>query len=235
MSVASQSRPDYPDVEFVGPVEVYPNVTIGAGSVIYGPAILGLPPRGSAGGEMALVIGPGAVIRAFTVIYAGTTIGARFQTGHHAVIREDNVIGDNCSVGTSAALESGNRIGRRVRIHTHAGMENATLGNGVFIGPGARLLDDPHVYCPRRSECVGGVTVHDGAIIGADATVLAGVTVGQRAIVGAGAVVTRDVPAEVVVMGNPARVIKRVDELRCRMGFYERPYLWPTPGVDTED
>jgi acetyltransferase-like isoleucine patch superfamily enzyme len=225
----------FPGVEFVGQVEVHPNVVIGSGSVVYGPTILGQPARGKAAGEQALTIGRGAVIRAFTVIYAGTTIGDRFQTGHHTVIREDNQIGNNCSVGTLAALESGNRVGNRVRIHSHADMENARLGNGVFVGPGARLLDDPHVYCPRTAECVGGVVANDGAIIGANATVLAGVTVGKRAVVGAGSVVTRDVPDEVVVAGNPAKVIKRVDELECRMGFYERPYLWPTPGVDTEE
>ncbi len=219
----------YPGVEFVGPVTIYPNVTIGEGSVIYGPCILGQPPRGAASGELPLVIGQQSVIRAFTVIYAGTTIGARFQTGHNTTIREDNVIGDDCSAGTSAALECGNRIGNRVRIHTHAGMEYATIADGVFVGPGARCLDDPHVYCPRTRECVGGVKIQANAIVGADATVLAGVTVGERAIVAAAAVVTCDVPPEVVVVGNPARVIKRIDELVCWKGFYERPYLWDKP------
>lgn len=222
----SHESEEHPGVEFIGPVTIYPNVTIGEGSVVYGPCILGHPPRGKAPGELPLVIGSYAIIRAFTTIYAGTTIGDRCQTGHSTVIREDNIFGDDCSVGTCAVLECGNRIGNHVRIHTHAGMECATLADEVLIGPGARLLDDPHAPCPRSRECVGGVKVKYAAVIGADATVLPGLTVEERAVVGAASVVIRDVPAEVVVAGNPARVVKRVDELVCWPGFYERPYVW---------
>jgi acetyltransferase-like isoleucine patch superfamily enzyme len=229
----SRQSKEHPGIEFVGSVTVYPNVAIGEGSVVYGPCVLGQPPRGKAPGELPLVIGANAVIRAFTVIYAGTTIGDRFQTGHSTVIREDNAIGDDCSVGTFAGLECGNRVGSRVRIHTHVGMEYATVADDVFIGPGARLLDDPHAPCPRSRECVGGVKVKRGAVIGADATVLAGLTVEERAIVGARSVVTRDVPAAAVVVGNPARVLKRVDELECWTGFFERPYVWSERDTDS--
>lgn len=234
MDIGHRSE-EYPAVEFVelaGPVAVFPNVTIGRGSTVYGPCVLGHPPRGNAPGELPLQIGVDSVIRAFTVIYAGTAIGDRFQTGHNTVIREDNIIGDDCSVGTGAALECGNRIGNRVRIHTHVGMEYATLADDVFMGPGARLLDDPHAPCPRSRECVGGPKIQSAAVIGADATVLPGVTVGRRAVVASGALVTRDVGDEVVVVGNPARVLKRVDELVCWAGFYERPYVWSEPDAD---
>lgn len=225
---AWDAGPNYPGVEFLGPVTVYPNVHIGAGSVIYGPCVLGHPPRGRAPGELPLVIGRAATIRAFTTIYAGVTIGDRFQTGNSAVILTDNVFGDDCSLGTCAVLDCGNRIGSRTKVHTHAGMECATLDDDVFIGPGARLLDDPHAPCPRSKECVGGVKVMRFAVIGADATVLPGLTVGERAVVASGALVTKDVPPGVVVVGNPARVLKRVDEMECFAGFYERPYEWST-------
>jgi acetyltransferase-like isoleucine patch superfamily enzyme len=169
------------------------------------------------------------VIRTFTVIYAGVTMGDRCQTGHNAVIREGNVMGDDCSVGSLVGLEPHNQIGNRVRIHTDAGMERATLEDDVFIGPGGRLLDDPHAPCPRSPECVGGATVKRAAVIGAGALVMPGVTVGERAVVASGAVVTGDVPPEVLVVGVPARVIKRLDELECWPGFYERPYIWSEP------
>lgn len=223
------SRGQHPGVEFVelaGPVKVFPNVQIGEGSVVHGPCILGHPPRGKAPGELPLVIGRGSTIRAFTVIYAGVTAGDRFQTGHSTVIREGNNLGDDCSVGTHVGLEPKNQIGNRVRIHTNAAMEGATLEDDVFIGPGALLMDDPHAPCPRSPECVWGVTVKRAAVIGAGASVVPGKTIGCRSVVAGGAVVTKDVPDEVVVAGNPARVIKRLDELECWPGLYERPYQW---------
>ena len=207
---------------------VYPNVHLGKGVVLHGPCILGMPPRGKEPGELPLVIGDGAVIRPFTSIYAGTTIGRNFQTGHCVSIREDNVIGDDCSVGTSSTVEFGNRIGNGSRVHSGCFLELVTIGEHVFVGPNVVFTDDPHpMKCPRYQECTGGVTVEDLARIGANATVLPGVTVGRNALVGAGSVVVRDVPPDCVVAGSPARVIKRVDELTCHAGFFERPYCWP--------
>src|SRR5207302_4051273 len=84
---------------------VAPNVRLGEGSIVGEYAILGRAPRGKKDGELELVIGPGAVIRPFTTIYAGTRIGARLQNGQGASIREDNIIGDDVSVGTHASLE----------------------------------------------------------------------------------------------------------------------------------
>lgn len=206
---------------------IHPNVRIGEGADLDEPIFLGRPPRGRASGELPLVIGPGAVIRAFTTIYAGTTIGARLQTGHGASIREDNRIGDDVSIGTNAVLEFGNRIGNGCRIHSLAFLEMATLGNHVFIGPGTIFTDDPHpMGCPRYKECRGGAIVEDLVKIGAGVTVLPGVRIGRGALVGAGSVVAHDVPPGVVVAGNPARVLKRVDELTCPPGFFERPYVW---------
>ena len=165
MQQISGSSEEHPGVEFVGQATVYPNVTIGPGSVVYGPCVLGHPPRGKAPGELPLVIGANSTIREFAVLYAGSTIGDRFQTGHWTLIREDNVIGNDCSVGSGAELECGNRIGNHVRIHTHAGMECATLADEVYIGPGARLLDDLHVPCPRSRDCVGGARIEKFAVL----------------------------------------------------------------------
>ena len=95
---------------------VGPNVEIGLGSVVGEYVVLGRAPRGKKDGELPLVIGPGAVIRPFTTIYAGSRIGARLQTGQGASIREDNVIGDDVSIGTHVSIEFGNRIGYGVVI-----------------------------------------------------------------------------------------------------------------------
>ncbi len=205
---------------------IFENVELGEGALVDETATIGLPPAGAADGELRTVIGPGAVIRSHTVVYAGTTIGARFSTGHGALVREDNVLGDDVSVGTNATLEYGNRVGNDVRIHTGCFLERCIIEDGVFLGPHVVFTDDPHPACPRYRDCVGGATVRRNTSIGANATILPGVEIGEECLIGAGSVVAGRVPAGVVAAGNPARVIKKVEELVCWPGFFERPYAW---------
>lgn len=208
-------------------ISLAPGVLIGPGAELEPPAVLGRPPRGSVEGELELRIGARATIRSFTTIYAGSVLGDDLQTGHGATIREDNVVGDKVSIGTQAVLEFGNRIGDRVRIHSGCFLELVTVEDDVFIGPHVVVTDDPHpMGCPKYRECKGGATVRRLARIGANSTILPGVEIGADALVGAGSVVVGDVPAGAVVAGNPARVIKAVDELVCVLGAFERPYVW---------
>jgi acetyltransferase-like isoleucine patch superfamily enzyme len=216
------------NVTIIGEAKIYGNVIIGEGTVIYGPVVLGQPPRGKKEGELSLVIGRNSVIRAFTTIYAGTTIGDSFQCGQGASIREDNIIGNNVSVGTNAVLEFENKIGDNCRIHSGCFLEMVTLGNSVFVAPNTVFTDDPHpMNCPRYKECGGGAIVGDLVKIGGNCTFLPAVKVGKGALIGAGSVVINDIPEMMVAAGNPARVIKSVNELTCRIGAYERPYIWP--------
>ena len=206
---------------------VGPNVDIGAGSIVGAYVVLGLAPRGKKDGELPLVIGPGSVIRAFTTIYAGTTIGARLQTGQGASIREDNVIGDDVSVGTHASLEFGNRIGSRVRVHTGGFLELATIEDDVFLGPHVVFTDDPHPMCPAYLDCVRGGVVRKGARIGANSTILPGVEIGADALVGAGSVVRKKVPPRSVWAGNPAIELKdEITKLECFAGIFPHAYSW---------
>jgi len=218
----------YPQVRIEETCRIYPGVSIGPGSVVHGPSIVGQPPRGAEAGELPVTIGREAVIRPFTTIYAGNRIGDRFQTGQGASIRENNRIGDGVSVGTHAILEFDNIIGNNVRIHSGCFLEMVTVEDDVFIGPNTVFTDDPHpMNCPRYKECLGGARVETLARIGANVTVLPGIVIGKNSLVGAGSVVTDDVPPDCVAVGSPARVIKKISDLRCPPGFFKRPYLWP--------
>ena len=178
------------------------------------------------------VIGEGALLRSHTVVYAGSRIGERFQTGHHVLVREDNEIGDDVSVGTGSVVEHHVRIGHRVRLHTGVFVpEYCVLEDDCWIGPRVVLTNAPFPRCPDVAACMRGVRVGRGAKLGANVTVLPGVTIGEDALVGAGAVVTSDVPPRAVVAGNPARVRGDLDGLACPAGLPHQPYSPPRTGA----
>ena len=81
--------------------------------------------------------------------------------------------------------------------------------------------------CPRFEECAKGAEIEDFVKIGANVTVLPFIKIGKNSLIGAGTVITKDVPADSVIVGNPGKVIKKIEELTCRHGWFSRPYLWP--------
>jgi acetyltransferase-like isoleucine patch superfamily enzyme len=191
---------------------------------LLGPCVLGEP--GASMTADPLVLGPGVLIRAFAVVYAGTVLGPGVAVGHGAMVREGNVVGAHSSIGSGAHLEPGNVVGARTRIHSGGFLANTHLGDDVFCGPHVVFTDDPHPPCPMYASCVGGARVDDGAAVGARAVILPGVSIGARALVAAGSVVTRDVEPGMLVRGNPARPAGRRDELPCDAGHYPRAYAW---------
>ncbi|MDP2883958.1 MAG: acyltransferase [Ignavibacteria bacterium] len=197
--------------------KVYPNVQIGKNAVIEDYVIIGVPPRGKKPGELPTIIGDDAIIRSHTVIYAGNKIGKNFQTGHHVLVREENEFGDNVSIGTSSVVEHHIRMGNNVRIHSQAFVpEMSILEDGAWIGPHAVITNAAYPLSPNVKNELRGAHIKKNAKVGANATLLPGVTIGENALVGAGAVVTKDVPANKVVAGNPAKVINDVSNLPYR-------------------
>jgi UDP-2-acetamido-3-amino-2,3-dideoxy-glucuronate N-acetyltransferase len=147
------------------------------------------------------------------------TIGDGSTIWHLAQVRENAVLGTDCIVGRGAYIGTGVRMGDNCKVQNYALVyEPAVLGNGVFIGPAVVLTNDTY---PRAITPDGelksahdwtpvGVTIHDGASIGARAVCVAPVTIGRWATVAAGAVVTTDVPDFALVAGVPARRIRWV-------------------------
>ncbi|HEY7531793.1 MAG TPA: acyltransferase [Nitrospiraceae bacterium] len=132
-------------------------------------------------------------------------------------------IGDNTKIGTFVEVQKGAKIGKNCKISSHTFIcEGVTIEDDVFIGHNVTFINDMY---PRSTVEGGGLQteadwvciptlIKKGASIGSSTTLLAGITVGEKAIVGAGSVVTKDVPAETIVAGNPVRILRKINEER---------------------
>ncbi len=127
-------------------------------------------------------------------------------------------VGDETRIGAFVEVQKNARIGNRCKISSHTFIcEGVTIEDDCFIGHNVSFINDKYPRATNQSgqpqsEADWGVVptrVKRGASIGTSATILCGVTVGERAIVGAGSVVTRDVPDDAIVAGNPARPIRK--------------------------
>jgi lipopolysaccharide/colanic/teichoic acid biosynthesis glycosyltransferase/acetyltransferase-like isoleucine patch superfamily enzyme len=167
--------------------------------------------RGSTG---PLIVGEGALLRSGTVLYEGSIIGQRLQTGHGVVIREGCTIGDDVSVWSNSVVDYGCHIGSRVKIHCNCYLAQYTeLEDDVFLAPGVTTANDLYPGDERSASLMAGPRIGSGAQIGVNVTILPYVRIGAGALIGAGSVVTRDIPAGVVAYGNPAAVRRSVAEL----------------------
>lgn len=140
-------------------------------------------------------IGQGTRVWQFVVVLKGANIGADCNICAQTLIEGDVVIGDRVTVKSGVQIWDG-----------------SVIGDDVFIGPNATFSNDLYPRSKQHPKKFSGVTIHKGASIGANATLLPGITIGERAMVGAGAVVTKDVPARAVVVGNPAKIVRYLDD-----------------------
>jgi len=165
------------------------------------------------------IIGRNCIIRSGTVIYENVTLGNWVETGHNVLIREGSLVGDKTRIGSSTQIDGAVRIGRNVSVQSNVYLPHLTvIEEDVFIAPSVVLTND--LYPP--SQRLKGIIVEKGAVIGANACIVAEVKIGEGAVVGAGAVVTRDVPPFKVVKGTPAKVYSTREEYDEKKAKWEK-------------
>ena len=139
-------------------------------------------------------IGENTVIWQFAVILDKAIIGSNCNINCHTFIENDVILKDNVTIKSGVYLWDGIRI-----------------EDNVFIGPNVTFVNDKYPKSKKYPLGFLRTNIEKGASIGANATVLGGITIGENALIGAGSVVTKDVPANELWLGNPARFIRKID------------------------
>ena len=151
-------------------------------------------------------IGDGTRVWAFAHVLPGARVGAGCNICDHTFLENDVIVGDRVTIKCGVQLWDG-----------------VTLEDDVFVGPNATFTNDPFPRSRQPQETVSRTLVCRGASIGANSTILPGITIGARAMVGAGAVVTRNVPPDTIVVGNPARIVGYVGTEKTALAAAQPP------------
>lgn len=198
---------------------IHAGTVLGERCVIEDCVVLGKRPRLRPGSSAAgLELGPltleeGVTVCCGAVIYAGTRVGAWSILGDQSQVRERVTIGTSSVVGRASCVDFGSVVGSRVRIQTGVYVTaQAVVEDDVFLGPGVLTTNDDTMDRHPSGEPLRGPHFRRACRVGGAAVLVPGVTIGEEAFVAAGAVVSRDVFARDVVLGVPARAVRRVPD-----------------------
>jgi UDP-2-acetamido-3-amino-2,3-dideoxy-glucuronate N-acetyltransferase len=198
---------------------IHAGTEIGSRCTIEEGAVLGKTPRLRAGSSAAgaalapLVIEDDVTVCCGAVLYAGARIGAGAIVGDQAQVRERSSIGPGSVVGRGSAVDFGAIVGARASIQSGVYVTaEAIVEDDVFLGPGVLTTNDDTMARHPRGDRLRGPVFRRACRVGGGAVIVPGVEIGEEAFVAAGAVVTRDVGAREVVIGVPARVVRRVQD-----------------------
>jgi acetyltransferase-like isoleucine patch superfamily enzyme len=198
---------------------IHAGTRIGERCLVEDCAVLGKRPRlrrgsSAAGGELEpLVLEPDVTICCGAVVYAGARIGTGAIIGDQAQVRERSTVGAESVVGRGSSIDFGAQVGARVLIQTGVYVTGGSIvEDDVFLGPGVTTTNDHTMGRHPRGEPLAGPVFRRACRVGGGAVLVPGVVIGEEAFVAAGALVTRDIGRREVVMGVPARVVRRVPD-----------------------
>jgi acetyltransferase-like isoleucine patch superfamily enzyme len=206
---------------------IYDNVIIGDNSIIANDCVIGEPTNDyyfkNNYENPKTIIGENALIRSHTIIYSGSTFGDNFSTGHRVTIRENSKFGKNCRLGTVTDIQGHVEFGDYCWLHSnvHIGQQSK-IGSFVFIYPYVVLTNDP---TPPSNQCIGA-TIGDFSQIAVGTVLLPATKIGKHCLVGAQSLVGGEYDDYSLVIGNPAKKIKDVRELKSKKTG-ESHYPWP--------
>ncbi|HWG07917.1 MAG TPA: acyltransferase [Solirubrobacteraceae bacterium] len=206
------------DVAFGANVVVHAGTTIGDGCTIEDNVVLGKPPRlakgsGAHGQTGPLRLADRVTVCCGTVVLAGASVGEEAILGDQSFVRERSSVGPASVIGRGSVVDNDVSVGARVRVQSNVYLTAySSIEDDVFVGPGVVTTNDDAMGRHGREQQLRGATLRRACRIGGGAVLTPGIEVGEEAFVAAAALVTHDVPARVVVMGSPARVVRDVPE-----------------------
>jgi len=223
------SRKALVNTPFLGSLtRIYGRTVVGSNTIVDDMVVLGYPTRNSLAKVLetrtraqdldhafdevseGCIVGKCCIIRSGSIIYERVKIGNGVQLGHNALIREETEVGDGSSIGSYTIIEGETHIGSRVNIQSNVFIPRGTIiEDEVFLGPGVVVTNDKY---PPSGKIVTTM-ICKGAIIAANAVIIAGVKVGPNSFVAAGSVVTKDVPEGIAVKGSPAKPFGEISDL----------------------
>lgn len=199
-------------------VIVYDNATISSGCHICPYVILGEPVKEyyekRTYQNPKTILGKNSIIRSGSTIYAGCEFGDNFQTGNKCNIREFSVFGKNCVFGTLSQSDGHIKVGNNCRFHNNVFIcTYTTIEDNVHFYPYSRTVDALHPPC---QNCRKGPTLKKGAVICSGALIFPRVKVGINSVIGADSIVAFNIPDSVLAAGSPAKIIKKIKDIKCR-------------------
>jgi acetyltransferase-like isoleucine patch superfamily enzyme len=201
-------------------VTIYPEVIIKDNTEIFEGAVIGKPPKRTisfsrkiSSNKVVTIIGEECIISPNAIIYNNVEIGNHNLIGDNTSIREQCIIGNECIIGRNVTLNYNVLVGNSTRILDGSVITgNMIIGNNVFISASVATANDNKMgKKDYEDDLMKGPIIEDNVAIGVGAIILPSIRIGEGSIVGAGAVVTKDVPKKRLIMGVPAKIIRKLD------------------------